>query len=428
MKRLTTTVIERTRLNTGESIWLTDDIERGLRVRLSVGKSGSRNAVFYYRYRDRTTKKLVNTKIGTYGTEGFSLEEARKRTQGLRAAVEQGISAKRYIQTQREEHAVEEEKGSTTLRALAISFSEYLDTTPLSEATKTTYRRYLRAIANVWPDQNPDDITPDDCEALFNQVFKKGIPPLDLMGQELKVPPRTRKGGHRAAGHLLATGSRMWERMKRQRVATVNPWARMKELRERSESGISDFHLDEAGIKDFLQRAPEVLAEREYRASLLMLATGLRPTEVLGAVWLEFDLDAGEWLIPSTRMKYKKADHLIFISDFAHEILVAIRSESTSDYVFPSYGGSIPHLTADHLGNVLDKLEIEGLSPKGFRATVRTGLQRLGCPEEVRSRISHHQRLDRVSRSYDQYTFDDEAREWWRKWGEYLQSMGIKSN
>ena len=422
MKRLTSTVIQRTRVEPGGAVWITDEIERGLRVRISVTKRGNRNAVFYYRYRDRSTKKLTNKKIGTFGSdEGMSLEKARSKVRELRAAVEKGISAKKYLQSQINKRSTEEVEN---IRTLAISFSDYLDTTTLSEATKTTYRRYLRAIAYSWVDYKPDEITPDDCEALFNTVLKNGVPDVDIEGDPLKnAARRTRKGGHRAAGHLLATGSRFWERMKRQRKATTNPWARMKELRERSESHISDFHLDDEQIKDFLLRAKEILKPREYRASLILLGTGLRPTEVLGAKTEEFDLTNGKWLIPATRMKYKKSDHLVFLSEFVVDVIKEIFSEKTGDHLFPSYGGKTLHLTTDHLGNMLHKFQIEGFSPKGFRATVRTGLQQLGCPEEVRSRMSHHQRLDRVAKSYDQYHYDDEAREWWQKWGEKLHSL-----
>ena len=51
-----------------------------------------------------------------------------------------------------------------------------------------------------------------------------------------------------------------------------------------------------------------------------------------------------------------------------------------------------------------------GLTPKVFRATVRTQLQALGCPDEVRSRMSHHQRQTRVEQSYDHHRFDAEAK------------------
>ena len=44
-------------------MWITDDIEKGFRVRMSMTKAGHRGAVFYYRHRDRNTKKLVNTKM-----------------------------------------------------------------------------------------------------------------------------------------------------------------------------------------------------------------------------------------------------------------------------------------------------------------------------------------------------------------------------
>ncbi len=422
MKRLTTTTIQRTNIQPGNSLWITDDKEQGLRVRISVTKAGLRRAVFYYRYRDRVTKKLTNKKIGTFGADGgLSLEAARAQVRDLRSAVEKGTSAKAYIEKQRRE-SIKIEIGG--IRQLAISFSEYLDTTTLSDSSKVIYRRYLRAIAHAWADRKPDDVTPDDCEALFNQVMRNGVPNVDIEGNPLRTAAkRTRKGGHRAAGHLLATGSRFWERMRRQRVAMLNPWARMKELRERSESRISDFHLTDEQITDVLHRAPDLLTERAHNACLLLLSTGLRPTEVLGATKDEFDLEKREWLIPAHRMKYKKADHLVFLSDLAIEIIERLTSQSQKGHLFPAQAGRSPHFTTDHLCEFLKKFEIPGFTPKGFRATVRTGLQRIGCPEEVRSRMSHHQRLDRVAKSYDQYSYDDEAREWWQKWGNHISSL-----
>lgn len=343
MKRLTSTVIQRTKIEPGHSIWITDEIERGLRVRISVTKRSVRKAVFYYRYRDRSTKKLTNKKIGSFGVnEGLTLEGARANVRELRASVEKGVSAKKYIQKQINERANEDIEN---IRVLAISFSQYLDTTTLSEATKVTYRRYLRAVAHAWADYNPDDITPDDCESLFNEVMNNGVPDVDIEGKALKSVRRTRKGGHRAAGHLLATGSRLWERMKRQRKATTNPWARMKELRERSESNISDFHLNDEQIKDFIQKAPKLLKARELDACFMLLGTGLRPTEVLGATAKEFDLENRKWLIPAHRMKYKKSDHLVFLSDFVFTIVKKLIVENEQEYLFPSYGGKTPHLT-----------------------------------------------------------------------------------
>ena len=59
------------------------------------------------------------------------------------------------------------------------------------------------------------------------------------------------------------------------------------------------------------------------QALQLTILTGLRTSEVLGAHWSEFDLDAGEWTIPAKRMKAKK-EHRVPLSPAALDLLKTI--------------------------------------------------------------------------------------------------------
>ncbi len=58
-----------------------------------------------------------------------------------------------------------------------------------------------------------------------------------------------------------------------------------------------------------------------------------RSGEVRGAVWSEFDLEAGLWVIPAVRMKSGR-EHRIPLSDRAIEILKARKQVATGDLVF----------------------------------------------------------------------------------------------
>ncbi|MBK7656948.1 MAG: hypothetical protein IPJ18_19905 [Betaproteobacteria bacterium] len=41
-------------------------------------------------------------------------------------------------------------------------------------------------------------------------------------------------------------------------------------------------------------------------AMRLLILTATRPGEIRGAIWPEFDLDAGLWIIPAERMKMRE--------------------------------------------------------------------------------------------------------------------------
>ncbi len=85
----------------------------------------------------------------------------------------------------------------------------------------------------------------------------------------------------------------------------------------------------------------------------LMLLTGARKMEACGARWREFDLEAGVWTKPATRMKGKKK-HPIPLSNAATALLAALRDEGRAadraveadDFVFPGEGA------AGHLADV----------------------------------------------------------------------------
>jgi len=84
----------------------------------------------------------------------------------------------------------------------------------------------------------------------------------------------------------------------------------------------------------------EVLAAHPERASAqavqLLALTGARRSEVLGARWDEFDLEAGVWLKPHSNTKQKR-DHRLPLSAPALQILAEMRDDAdAADRLTPS--------------------------------------------------------------------------------------------
>jgi len=420
-KRLTVTVLEKTRVSPGKMLWIADTDCRGLRVRIANSESAGRTVTFYYRYRDRSSGVLKTLSLGRF-SDKYMLADARTAVDDeLRPLVERGVDVRQHLEQKRRDGAV----ACQTVRALIPGYLEYIERRGLAPGTINSYKRYLRPLAVWWGDKTPGEISRGDVQDMFDRVKTEGVPPFDIDGVT-PVEPRGRvSGGHRAAGLALAAGRAYWGWMLDHELVDSNPWKDQKKLSEESKSGTATRALTDDEIATALSSARKAFTQRDLTALIFMLATGLRPNEVCAAQWKEVDLKAGVWTVPAERMKYKKADHVVYLSSYARETLLKWRkgTRGRPRYVFPSEGTERPHLVPDNLVERFRRLGVDGFTPKVCRATVRTGLQRLGCPEEIRSRISHHQRGDKVARSYDHHQYNQEAKHWWEQWGLHLQKI-----
>lgn len=64
-------------------------------------------------------------------------------------------------------------------------------------------------------------------------------------------------------------------------------------------------------------------------------------------------------------------------------------------------------------------LDIEAWTPHDLRRTVRTGLSRLGCPNEVAEAILGHSRSG-IEGTYDLHKYEKECAQWLQVWSGYL--------
>lgn len=415
-KQITVTWLERSKLAPGEEQWRADPLCPGLMARISLSKSGHRSQTWYYRYKPAGdwSPRFV---IGEY--PGMIQDEARHLVNSvLRPLARAGKDVKGEWERMQ---AAEAEQDDNTIRTLIPAYLTAAKREGLAEGTLTSYRRYLRPLAHWWGDRDPREINRGDCQDLFYRVQEEGVPPYDIDGTELKGGRRS--GGNRAAGLTHSAARAFFTWLEDHEKVDFNPWARQKKLAKRGASGIAERALDDAEIKAVL--TSEKLSLRDRTALRMMLATGLRPNEVCETPWNEIDLKAGVWTLPPGRLKHKGSGYTVYLSDYMVEALTAWRKtqKGRPRYVFPSQGSKHPYLQADNLVERLKSLGIDGLTPKVTRSTMRTGLQALGCPLEVRQFMSHHQPGNKRDKSYDKYDFSAEARHWWQQWGIHLAKL-----
>jgi integrase len=118
-----------------------------------------------------------------------------------------------------------------------------------------------------------------------------------------------------------------------------------------------------------------VQALREYQhksvaayALELLILTGVRSNEVLGARWSEVDIANALWVIPKERMKTGK-EHRVPPSPPAMRVVDAMAAAKRSAWVFPSPrgDGGLSHIV---LQKVMAKLGVD-FTVHGFRSSLR---------------------------------------------------------
>ena len=194
-------------------------------------------------------------------------------------------------------------------------------------------------------------------------------------------------------------------------------------LRKRGKETVRDRHLSEVELRAFwkgLSTLPPAIAD----ALRLLILTGQRRSEVGGMQLGELDLGAGlVWTLPPDRTKNKLA-HAVPLTPAAIETVQRNVERRRGPFIFPSRltnpkpveGSTLSARFAD----LMRELKIDGARLHDLRHTVKTGLARLGVPDNVSDRVTNQvtgQRA-RVGSRYDHHTYSDEKRralELWEK-------------
>lgn len=105
------------------------------------------------------------------------------------------------------------------------------------------------------------------------------------------------------------------------------------------------------------------------RALEFTILTAARTEEVTGAVWSEFSLDQGIWVIPGERMKNGN-EHRVPLSRQAIDILIAMQRNDGSEFVFPGRKGNSRLSNMAFLQHT-KRMAFDKITVHGFRSTFR---------------------------------------------------------
>jgi len=381
---------------------------------------------FFYRYSSPITGKLTQLRIGHFPQ--ISLANARLKLQELKQLRQLGHCP--AAERKKEEQRLLEESQNQQVSVLTVEGLVELYLTQRIEDRKSTDGKIISGARKKKKGQMEvrrtleNDAVTKLGHRIASEVTRNDI--IDLVNGVLA------RGANVQAGNLLRELSLAYEfaiGLGRFDDSFANPALlaksslRQARIKLTSERGTRVFSENE--LAKFLKWLPGSAYTATIKNVLRMtLWTGCRTGEVCDMAWEDVNLDKGTIYLRGTKTDVER---YVQLSSQAIDFLKALRL-STDKYLFPSQATKLPiqqkYLTESswHLREAERMLDIPRWTPHDLRRTVRTGLSRLQCPNEVAEAVLGHTKGG-IEGVYNLYQYDAECKEWLQKWGDYLDAL-----
>lgn len=361
---------------------------------LQVTPSGGKWWRFKYRYLGK--EKLLS--LGTY--PDVSLKAARAKRDDARKLLSNGSNPSAVKQTQKYEENL---KAANTLEAIGREwYAKQLDKWAPTTASKV--KSMLEK--NIYPYLGKTPITQVTAKALLHTI------------QRIE-----RDGNIETAHRVLQNCGQIF----RYAIATERAQADLSLVLKGALTPVNTKH--HASITDPKLVGDLLRTIHGYQGAFvtqcaLQLAPLLfvRPGELRNAEWAEFDLAAGEWRIPASKMKMK-AVHIVPLSSQAIKILRDLHEHTGSGrYVFPGLRATDTPMSENTINAALRRLGYakDEMTGHGFRSMASTILHEQGWPHEAIERQLAHAERNAVSAAYNYAEHLPKRREMMQHWSDYL--------
>jgi len=184
-------------------------------------------------------------------------------------------------------------------------------------------------------------------------------------------------------------------------------------------------HLDHDSLPDFLRKLEDYTGHRTTAIAMkLLMLTAVRPGELCGAAWTEFNIDRAEWRIPPERMKMGEL-HIVPLAKQSLALLDELRELTGSGkFLFPTQGTKSQTMPVATLRNAVTKLGFaDRFSPHGSRGTFSTMCNESGFRSDVIERQLAHAERNHVRASYNQAEYMPERKQMMQWWADNLDAL-----
>lgn len=300
----------------------------------------------------------------------------------------------------------------------------------------------FEAVARDWMKENRPHWTQRYSEqvakVLENHVFRalgpvpvRDIEPADIHALVKQVKSRGVRG---KAAPTIALLIRQWavkifEHAIAERKADRNPARDVAAPKRPAVRHIKKLERREIPVLVERLMASEALPETKI-ALRLLLYTFVRPGELRGARWTEFDLDHAEWRIPAERMK-RRREHVVPLSRQAVALLRELHARTgEGEFLFPHRDRPADEpMGATTMNRTLEYIGYAGaFSAHGFRSTASTLLNEMGFnPDWIERQLAHKER-NATRAAYNRAEHLPERRKMLQQWADFIDGLKAGDN
>ncbi len=361
--------------------------------------SAAGNATWVLRYRHGTQRPEMT--LGPYPAIGLS--EARTMALVKRAEIAQGKNP--IAERLKAKAALAKD---WTVRQLIRDYREKVLVT-LAKSTRVCYSRHLKRVENRLGSLGVREVESSDIVGLIEDS--------KLTWGESSL--------------LHVTAKCLFTHACGKRLINVNPCVGIMitallgprpPVRKRLMLTREELHL----LLNATMRRPNALAVR------ILLATGVRGSELFTAKWKDVHLDEARWYIPSSKTGPAMDVPLApVVVDWFRELRTNV---CRSEYVLPARArsraqrnGGDTHVGKDTVRESIDywieqyKPKVRRFTPHDLRSTMKSHMRALGVPRDISEMCLNH-KLTGVEGIYDQHTYYLERRRALLTWAQFLSS------
>lgn len=398
---------------------------RGLRV--TCGLTGKKT--FFYRYNDlNNPRKQKQVKLGVFPI--LSLSEARVRFVELRRLRQQGICPATQLREEKAAHLAQMEENGRMLRDRSFTMTDMVELYLVERIEDRIVDGAL--IPGARKKKGQAEVR----RTLYGDVVRVlgSVPVIDVKYQDIVnlINNIVARGANVQAGAVLRELTASYDySIGRGKLNHdfVNPGYQAKRMVSLTKIKLTPQKrsrvFDESELKLFLNWLPSSgFSDTQKNILRLTLWTGCRTGELCGAYWRDVDLEKGVFHIKESKTGTSRD---VQLSRQALEYLKFMRL-THERCLFPSIITKNPILqkslteTSWRLRKEGRMIDIPDWTPHDLRRTVRTGLAKLRCPNDVAEAVLGHSPKG-IEGTYNLHRYNGECREWLQKWADHLESL-----
>ncbi|MBC7203438.1 MAG: tyrosine-type recombinase/integrase [Pusillimonas sp.] len=366
----------------------------GTGLYLLVNRTGK-----YWRYDYRFARKRKTISYGIYPI--VTLSTAREAHMAAKRELAQGhdpMVARK----------VEKQSGVMTFKVVAERWRDHWQKGKTDKHIQEVWRRLELDIFPVIGGSDVSELTAAQIRDCIKVIEARGA--LDIAKRQLQKCSQIMRY---AVAHDL---------VERNPVADIRPSDILPARKKRNYSRINAKELPQL-LRDIYAYTG---SEHTRFALQLMTFTFVRTSELIGARWSEFDLDAGRWNIPAERMKMR-TPHIVPLSKQSLAVLQKLRDISYGrEFIFPADTGKPTHISNNTILYALYRMGYRGrMTGHGFRGVASTILHEQGFRHEYIELQLAHQERNEVSAAYNHAQYLSQRTKMMQWWADYLEALRV---